>query len=169
METKDKQNLIVYVGRRSWMLSSSAQGLDARDKGKFTAEANHFIWKKKNLTGIWRNCYDLSWLCSKPDDKCKTLSAALHSVALPLSNIGTTQLELQPGQKGLMGGAAKPLPSQSGCKKQKDRQGGMKQKPEFYLLSMLWHSSSQKGPKRGGSGLPDTLPLPLCGLSHCSM
>jgi len=29
------------------MLSSSAQGLDARDKGKFTAEANHFIWKKK--------------------------------------------------------------------------------------------------------------------------
>lgn len=117
--------------------------------------------RKKKLTGIWRNCYDLSWLCSKPDDKCKTLSAALHSAALPPSNVGTTQLQLQPGQKGLTGGAAKPLPSQSDCRKQKDRQGGAKQKPQFYLLSTLWHNSSQEGPKCGGSGLPDAPPC------HC--
>lgn len=30
------------------MLSSSAQGLDALDKGKFTAEVNHFILKKNS-------------------------------------------------------------------------------------------------------------------------
>lgn len=30
------------------MLSSSAQGLDAPDKGKFTAEVNHFILKKNS-------------------------------------------------------------------------------------------------------------------------
>lgn len=30
------------------MLSSSAQGLDALDKGKFTAGVNHFILKKNS-------------------------------------------------------------------------------------------------------------------------
>lgn len=30
------------------MLSSSAQGLDALDKGKFMAEINHFILKKNS-------------------------------------------------------------------------------------------------------------------------
>lgn len=57
------------------MLSSSAQGLDALDKGEFAAEVNHFILKK-NSQGFGETVMTYPGY-AKSKETCKTLSAAL--------------------------------------------------------------------------------------------